>query len=300
LEPPGADAAAATSHIAAAEISDFSPKLPWGWRKGLVNLWRDGHLSHDDLIRFSETLSSYFDVLTNSPREEVVVSARRYMVRNGILNNIVLFESYKDRGFDISSTEFGETTFERVQSFINCVNSLDRVYPDVKVSIPNDPTENLDSLSYDERLARIEAYAVEHPDRPISSFVKRLFPKRDDPQLIEGAPILPETPPEAWADRRDRRETPVDFIRRVYSPWLGHGLNQADIRRIDRKLYMSLHNWLRTRTLPDDLPLPTLKESNDRLAGLIRSEGHPLPADGKELNRLGMVLRRRASRSPTP
>lgn len=78
-------------------------------------------------------------------------------------------------------------------------------------------------------------------------------------RLLKGAEI-PDTPPEIYAQRSDKNEKPIDFIARVYAPWLGRGLAQADIKRLDRQLYMALHNWLRHNELPPSIDLPTKSE----------------------------------------
>lgn len=76
---------------------------------------------------------------------------------------------------------------------------------------------------------------------------------------------LPQNPPAMWVDRLNRSESPIDFIRREYAPYIGNGLTRAHLRRYDRTLYEALGNWLRKNELPDDLLLPTKVEHNDAL-----------------------------------
>lgn len=76
--------------------------------------------------------------------------------------------------------------------------------------------------------------------------------------LIKHQPILPQEAPEKWS--KQTTEKAPDFIRRVYAPWIGNGLTQPLIRRLDPALYKALYSWLRSNDLPDDLPLPKQSE----------------------------------------
>jgi hypothetical protein len=75
---------------------------------------------------------------------------------------------------------------------------------------------------------------------------------------------LPAAAPALWLDRENRKETPPEFIKREYAPWLGHGLTQAHILHLDKPLYTALHKWLGSNAMPDWLDLPTKKQMNDR------------------------------------
>lgn len=61
---------------------------------------------------------------------------------------------------------------------------------------------------------------------------------------------------ETWKTRGDRKEPVVEFIRRVYAPFIGKGLTRKHLS-VDPSLYTALANWLRKNDLPDDLDLPT-------------------------------------------
>lgn len=56
--------------------------------------------------------------------------------------------------------------------------------------------------------------------------------------------LLPEAAPELWSDRIGRKENPVEFIRRVYAPWLECGLKRAHLHTLDRPLYTALAVWI--------------------------------------------------------
>ena len=61
---------------------------------------------------------------------------------------------------------------------------------------------------------------------------------------------------ETWVNRsdasREAGETPLDFFKRVYAPWVGV-ITKADVRRIDPKLYRAFYNF---KTVPSDDALP--------------------------------------------
>lgn len=107
---------------------------------------------------------------------------------------------------------------------------------------------------------------------------------------------LPTKPPARWLDRQDRQESPIDFIRREYSSWLGRGLSRPHIRKLDKSLYAALCNWTSEHgKLPDDLDLPTRKEINDRrLEEIGYASGGP-SAEQREALRLYHAARRRSS-----
>lgn len=89
---------------------------------------------------------------------------------------------------------------------------------------------------------------------------KESFISQVSDELVKTSPEMPISAPELFIDRVNREEKPIDFIKRVYAPWIGHGFTQPFLRRLDPKLYMALHNWLRANAMPADLPLPTKSE----------------------------------------
>ena len=105
---------------------------------------------------------------------------------------------------------------------------------------------------------------------------------------------LPAEAPEIYTGIRSG-EAPPDFIRRVYAPWVGNGLTKADLRKLDPGLYRALYNWVgRGNALPDDLPLPTRQEANDKLVeGFIENSGKPLNAVLAEARRIESAARYR-------
>lgn len=89
---------------------------------------------------------------------------------------------------------------------------------------------------------------------------------------------IPSQAPEYYQKRKDRRERPHEFIRRVYSKWLGKGLARHHLLHLDKSLYHALCCWLTKNDIPDWLDLPTKKQINDReLEGIGVDEGDMLP-----------------------
>ena len=77
------------------------------------------------------------------------------------------------------------------------------------------------------------------------------------PAVSNEAPVigLPAYPPELWVDRKDREETPPEFIKRVYATWLGRGLTRQWLKN-DPPLYNAYATWI-SRHPADKLDLPT-------------------------------------------
>lgn len=89
---------------------------------------------------------------------------------------------------------------------------------------------------------------------------------------------MPSQAPELYQKRKDRSERPHEFVKRVYSKWLGKGLARHHLLHLDKALYHALCCWLTKNDLPDWLDLPTKKQINDRdLECLGVDEGDTLP-----------------------
>lgn len=109
---------------------------------------------------------------------------------------------------------------------------------------------------------------------------------------------LPTEAPEIYQGLRGP-ENPPAFVKRVYGPWLGHGLTKAHIRNLDPKLYTAIDNWLKKPGCewPDDVDLPTLKEQNDRMVAALTA-GSPDTKVLKDARRIqGAITRRVAARA---
>lgn len=103
----------------------------------------------------------------------------------------------------------------------------------------------------------------------------------------------PEAAPELWASRDlNRRESPPQFIRRVYSDWLGHGLQRRHLVTLDPALYKALSVWL-------------TRKPDDEIVGELPAHGHStndlidrLSADYSldDLRKLGYAINARLRR----
>jgi hypothetical protein len=87
------------------------------------------------------------------------------------------------------------------------------------------------------------------------------------PIRAEAEITLPETAPELFEPSVGRPKKGADivsFLRRVWKdPWIDQGLlNRAELARLDPAAGSALGSHLRKHSLPDDLKIPTLSESN--------------------------------------
>lgn len=167
---------------------------------------------------------------------------------------------------------------------------------------PNDP-----------RLGALDRFTKENPGQPISEQVLALFAvphhgqanaaanKASAKQAIE-APPLPKRAPERWpTDPDKRKETPPEFVVRVYGPWMAAGvLTRPYLKQLDPLLFGSLDNWLKNNNrrdkplpLPDGYNLKSSKEKNSEWVARVQSGQEPMPTEPAELARYAMALRYR-------
>lgn len=107
-----------------------------------------------------------------------------------------------------------------------------------------------------------------------------------------------------WEDRdRSLKETPIEFIAKVYEKRLGCGFTQADLKAVDLGLYNALHQWLQKtdpqagqlNRIPPTVDLPTLAEWNARRLAQLEFAPHTISDDEKV--RLAKVKMGRAIRA---
>ncbi|WMS45342.1 hypothetical protein RDV64_23500 (plasmid) [Acuticoccus sp. MNP-M23] len=103
---------------------------------------------------------------------------------------------------------------------------------------------------------------------------------------------LPSKAPALWSSDKRHGQTPPNFIKQHYAPWLGRGLGRADILKLDPQLYQAYSNWLRKNDPPADLYLPTQKERTDEWLDKV-TQGNVALDDPKTLQRASHALRRR-------
>lgn len=104
---------------------------------------------------------------------------------------------------------------------------------------------------------------------------------------------LPTEAPEIYQGLRGP-ETPPEFVKRVYAPWLGQGLDRAHIKHLDPKLYTAIDNWTRKpgNQWPADVDLPTRGEQTRRTIDQLKQEA----PDGRIGKVLGDFTAREAQR----
>lgn len=104
---------------------------------------------------------------------------------------------------------------------------------------------------------------------------------------------LPTTAPEAWSKRDlNLRENPVEYTRRVYGRWLGHGLTRKDLKALDPDLYRALSVWVSRH--PDDA-IAELPAQSEILDDLIDRLSAQLSLD--DLRKLGYAIDTRLRRA---
>jgi hypothetical protein len=156
----------------------------------------------------------------------------------------------------------------------------------------------------DLRIRVFEMAVLETRGEGAGELLRKMFPELSESNAVgqpssatalEQSDQLPTTAPALWASDKQRGDTPPEFIKRHYGPWLGKGLTRPDVKRLDPQLYTALSNWLRHNEIPADLDLPTLKEKNDRWVAKIEAEGRPNMGalTAKEASNLRNVMSRR-------
>lgn len=93
------------------------------------------------------------------------------------------------------------------------------------------------------------------------------------------AALHPQKAPELWSERCGRKENPIQFITRVYAPWLEHGLRRSHLHALDRPLYTALGVWLHRHP---EAKLPTACRIGDKALAMLAidpapSQSRPVP-----------------------
>ena len=104
---------------------------------------------------------------------------------------------------------------------------------------------------------------------------------------------LPTTAPETWSNRDlNLRENPVQYTRRVYAPWFGHGLTRKDLKALDPDLYRALSVWVSRHPEDAITELPAQSEIMDELIDRLSAQ---LSLD--DLRKLGYAIDTRLRRA---
>ena len=99
----------------------------------------------------------------------------------------------------------------------------------------------------------------------------RIVAQRNSGRYRRTAPLKA---PELWSGRNPQ-ETAVEFIKRVYGPWMGV-MERSDLSRLDRKLYLALAKW--TKRHEHDAEL-VFAEKGSRRQGELKARGIVSAAD---------------------
>lgn len=112
------------------------------------------------------------------------------------------------------------------------------------------------------------------------------------------APLpLPEIAPEIFRGNRGGSkdgENIVEFLRRVWMPWIEAGvLTRSALRRLDKAADRGVDNWLRDNRLPADIVLPTKSDVLNEKHGLNNLSADELKEKMREYARLSGNMRQR-------
>jgi hypothetical protein len=113
---------------------------------------------------------------------------------------------------------------------------------------------------------KIAALILEVSANPSDSWGQKIVGEQLQKTPFVDVQTLPDRAPAIWRTDKLPGDTPSDFIKRHYGPWLrsdATGLTRPDLNRLDPTLYMALANWLRGNALPADCPVPTKSDAVD-------------------------------------
>ena len=84
---------------------------------------------------------------------------------------------------------------------------------------------------------------------------------------IFSRPELPRKAPQTYRRRAYRKETPIEFLHRVYGPWIGNGMTHNHLLNIDPPLYWGLRHYCRyhlgSNRVSESVGLPTKQQLID-------------------------------------
>lgn len=91
---------------------------------------------------------------------------------------------------------------------------------------------------------------------------------------------FPDQAPELWADRpKGTRESPADFIIRVYGRWIKKGFARPDLRRLDAPLYQAFAKWIERHPAPAKLETFSQETRSSRVDRELEELNIREPAD---------------------
>jgi hypothetical protein len=178
------------------------------------------------------------------------------------------------------------------------INTIEQSDPELYNLIMDQIDREIKNLAL---LANIPAEKREYFGRAVRELADRLVAQCD---LVQQGGInrLPESAPELYANRANRKENPEQFILRVYGDPANTGMSQSDIKRFDPQLYDRYRNWKSLNAT--SLYLPTRREVTDRKLAqfshdqlnLDRSRLDPIALDTLRVRDALALRRARANR----
>lgn len=255
-----------------------------------------GYSERDISLPDMPTIDEYNNMLT-CETSRAVRSAILYYVKDNIgLAKWLSFISRCDLISVLSISVFGDFIKElphneRIELIRGLLKrSLQTVFDEIEIA-PERQTALVDELAG--RLAEPEAG---------QAWVERIGKSREPKVNAAFTPLPKDAPIVPWSDR-EKDESPVDFIMRVYGDRMGRDseLTRAYIRRVDRPLHSALYRWLAKEgnELPEGFDLPNKQETVDRDLASFDQGNHP--EEAREWNRLAQArLRREKKTKATP
>lgn len=233
-----------------------------------------------NLEDFGEVLASVYCDAIHEYRQKLI-RGEIYKTVNLYYNKIDNLKKY--------SFDSGRVTHKSSDYGIDL--SIPKFESENKETIEKTPTSTESKLTLKEKLDALDAFTRENLGAPVSAKIVEMFPElliqtahqREAPSIesqtswvervggerqpaVGVSNAVPDAPPALWKNGKLAGDTPPDFIKRHYGPWLNAdatGLTRPDIKRLDPSLYMALANWLRKNELPDDCPVPIKSQRLD-------------------------------------
>lgn len=106
-------------------------------------------------------------------------------------------------------------------------------------------------------------------------------------------PILPEKAPESYRKRKDRSETIIAFLKRVYFDQGYTEINRPYLRKVDASAYDALRNYIRANGEPKGFKIPSKETIGDKVADAIFSVTPDPRALTNRLLSLAQIMRLR-------
>lgn len=123
--------------------------------------------------------------------------------------------------------------------------------------------------------------------------------------VVFDKPELPSVALELYRNRKNPKEKPAEFIKRVYGSWLGKGLTRSHLNQLDSALYVAEKNRAFYHGRTHNIDLPTKAEQIDRDFEKLSGFDDPVSRQALEdeiiaLRRIHHLLESRAKKDRKP